>query len=82
MSDIQSYPSFLLENAVNQFAKLPGIGRKTALQLALHMLKQEKNDVDDFAQSILLLKTKSNIAKICKNISDNDVCQICSDLNT
>lgn len=80
MSDIQSYPSFLLENAVNQFAKLPGIGRKTALRLALHMLKQEKNDVDDFAQSILLLKNEVKYCKICKNISDNDVCQICSDL--
>lgn len=80
MSDIQSYPSFLLENAVNHFAKLPGIGRKTALRLALHMLKQEKNDVDDFAQSILLLKNEVKYCKICKNISDNDVCQICSDL--
>ncbi|NCC98934.1 MAG: recombination protein RecR [Bacteroidia bacterium] len=80
MSDIQSYPSFLLENAVNQFAKLPGIGRKTALRLALHMLKQEKNDVDAFAQSILLLKNEVKYCKICKNISDNDVCQICSDV--
>lgn len=80
MSDIQSYPSFLLENAVNQFAKLPGIGRKTALRLALHILKQEKNDVDDFAQSILLLKNEVKYCKICKNISDNDVCQICSDV--
>ncbi|MCQ2369908.1 MAG: recombination mediator RecR [Paludibacteraceae bacterium] len=75
---MESYPSFLLENAVNQLSKLPGVGKKSALRLALHLLKQDKEQVNDFAQSILLLKNEVKYCKICKNISDSDVCQICS----
>jgi recombination protein RecR len=76
---MQSYPSFLLESAVNQLAKLPGIGKKSALRLALFLLKQEQKDVHDFAQAILMLKNEVKYCQICKNISDTDVCQICSD---
>lgn len=76
---MQSYPSYLLENAVNQLAKLPGIGKKTALRLALYLLKQDAQDVADFAQAILLLKNEVKYCKVCKNIADTDVCQICSD---
>ena len=76
---MQSYPSYLLENAVNQLSKLPGVGKKSALRLALHLLKQDEQQVNDFAQSILLMKNEIKYCKICRNISDSDVCQICSD---
>lgn len=76
---MQSYPSYLLENAVNQLSKLPGVGRKSALRLALYLLHQDKEQVNDFAQSILLMKNEVKYCKVCKNISDSDVCQICSD---
>lgn len=76
---MQSYPSYLLENAVNQLSKLPGVGRKSALKLALYLLRQDKEQVNDFAQSILLMKNEVKYCKVCKNISDSDVCQICSD---
>ncbi|HOR41321.1 MAG TPA: recombination mediator RecR [Paludibacteraceae bacterium] len=73
------YPSILLENAVNQFAKLPGIGRKTALRLVLHLLKQEKSEVGGFAQALVSLKNEIRYCAICKNISDTEVCSICND---
>ncbi len=76
---MQSYPSYLLENAVNQLSKLPGVGKKSALRLALHLLKQDEQQVNDFAQSILLMKNEIKYCKVCRNISDSDVCQICSD---
>ncbi len=76
---MQSYPSFLLENAVNQLSKLPGVGKKSALRLALHLLRQDAQQVNDFAQSILLMKNEVKYCKVCRNISDSDVCQICSD---
>ncbi|MED9996752.1 MAG: recombination mediator RecR [Paludibacteraceae bacterium] len=76
---MQSYPSFLLENAVNQLAKLPGVGKKTALRLALYLLKQDTQDVTDFAQALLMLKNGVKYCRVCKNIADTDVCQICSD---
>lgn len=73
------YPSTLLENAVNEFAKLPGIGRKTALRLILHMLRQDDNYVEDFAHALLTLKQEVNYCSSCFNISDSEVCSICSD---
>jgi recombination protein RecR len=73
----QRYPSVLLENAVNEFARLPGIGRKTALRLILHLLRQDDTMVDSFAQSLVALKHKVKYCKICHNISDVDVCPIC-----
>lgn len=75
---IDKFPSKLLENAVNEFAKLPGIGRKTALRLVLHMLKQETHEVDGFGNAIMLAKHNIMHCKTCHNISDNEVCEICS----
>ncbi|MFV0291197.1 MAG: recombination mediator RecR [Mangrovibacterium sp.] len=75
---IDKFPSKLLENAVNEFAKLPGIGRKTALRLVLHMLKQETHEVDSFGNAIMLAKHNIMHCKTCHNISDNEVCEICS----
>lgn len=73
----QQFSSILLENAVNQFAKLPGIGRKTALRLVLHLLKQSENDVEDFGNALIQLKKEVVYCKVCHNISDTEVCQIC-----
>lgn len=75
---IQKYPSALLENAVNEFAKLPGVGRKTALRLVLHMLRQDEKSVESFSSSISTLKKDVKYCKSCYNISDEDICPICS----
>ena len=75
----QEYPSRLLENAVGQFSRLPGIGRKTALRLVLWMLRQEDADVEQFAEAVHRLKQEVKYCKICHNISDSDVCPICAD---
>lgn len=75
----QQYPSTLLEKAVAEFAKLPGIGRKTALRLVLHMLRMNEEDVDRFANAITTLRKEVRYCKICHNVSDTDVCPICSD---
>ncbi len=74
-----SYPSVLLENAVNEFAKLPGIGRKTALRLVLHLLRQDDSQIEDFARAIVTLKQEIKYCSCCHNISDSEVCSICSD---
>ena len=74
------FPSKLLENAVNEFSKLPGIGKKTALRMVLHLLKQETEDVSNFGNSIIKLKNEIKFCKNCHNISDNDVCEICNDI--
>lgn len=72
------YSSVLLENAVNEFAKLPGIGRKSALRLVLHLLRQDTSRVEDFAESLLKLKREVKHCRTCFNISDAEVCSICS----
>jgi recombination protein RecR len=72
------YPSLLLENAVNELSRLPGIGPKTAMRLALFLLKEKKEDVNKFAESIRLLREEIRYCKECYNISDADVCSICS----
>ena len=74
----QQYPSQLLEKAVGEFAKLPGIGRKTAMRLVLHLLRQESAAVEAFGNSIITLKREVKYCKVCHNISDSDVCDICS----
>jgi len=74
----EQYPSVLLEKAVSEFAKLPGIGRKTALRLVLHMLRQDNNTVEAFGNSIITLKHEVKYCKVCHNISDTDLCNICS----
>ena len=75
----QQYPSQLLEQAVQEFAKLPGIGRKTALRLVLHLLRQETEDVTHFADTIARMRREVKRCKVCHNISDSDTCPICSD---
>ena len=75
----QQYPSELLEKAVQEFSKLPGIGRKTALRLVLHLLRQESEDVLQFTDAISRMKQEVKFCKVCHNISDQDVCPICSD---
>lgn len=69
----------LLDNAVTQFSRLPGIGRKTALRLVLHMLRQEPEDVNAFADALTILRRDVKYCKVCYNISDDEVCPICSD---
>lgn len=73
-----NFSSKLLENAVSEFAKLPGIGQKTALRLVLSLLKRDLADVEAFGQAILLLKRNIKHCSICYNISDQPVCEICS----
>ena len=75
----QQYPSRLLERAVQEFSKLPGIGRKTALRLVLHMLRQSTPDVEQFADAIATMKREVKYCRSCHNISDTDLCPICSD---
>lgn len=72
------YSSKLLENAVNEFSKLPGIGKKTALRLVLFLLKQEKDEVISFGNSIIRLRNEIKYCKSCNNISDTDLCKICT----
>ena len=74
---MDSYPSILLENAVNQVASLPGIGRKTALRLVLHLLRQPQNEVEAFTSAISRMKNEVRYCRICHNISDQEVCPIC-----
>ena len=76
---MQQYPSLLLEKAVNEFSQLPGIGRKTALRLVLHLLRQSTTQVDDFSNAMVEMKHNIKHCKVCHNISDTDVCPICSD---
>ena len=75
----QRYPSQLLEEAVQQFSRLPGIGRKTALRLVLHLLRQDAEDVEQLASSLTTMKHNVKHCRVCHNISDQDVCPICID---
>ena len=70
----QQYPSTLL----GEFAKLPGIGRKTAMRLVLHLLRQETSTVEAFGSAVVRLKHEVKYCRVCHNISDTDTCQICS----
>ena len=74
----QQFSSILLENAVNEFAKLPGIGKKTSLRLVLHLLKKPKEEVELFGNSFIQLRNEIQYCKVCHNISDTEVCRICS----
>ena len=73
-----TYSSKLLESAVNELAKLPGVGRKTALRLALHLLKQDQGAVEMLSRSIVRMKEDIKHCSGCHNISDSDICEICS----
>lgn len=72
------FSSALLENAVNEFAKLPGIGRKTALRLVLHLLKQEADEVAHFSEVMSRMRTEIQFCQRCHNVADADICSICS----
>lgn len=73
-----NFSSKLLENAVNEFSSLPGIGQKTALRLVLHLLNQPQAEVEKFSNSLLILKRDIRYCNECHNISDYELCQICS----
>jgi len=73
-----TFSSKLLNEAVNEFSKLPGIGKKTALRLVLFLLKQDIEQVRSFGNSIIKLKEEIKHCTICNNISDNDICEICA----
>ncbi len=75
----QQFSSALLENAVNEFSKLPGIGRKTALRLVLHLLRQDESTAENFGNSIIRLRKEIKYCRVCHNISDDDICTLCSD---
>lgn len=76
-----NFSSKLLEQAVEEFSKLPGVGKKTALRLVLNMLKREKNEVNRFATAIKDLRDGIRYCKQCHNISDVEICQLCSNPN-
>lgn len=73
------YPSRLLEQAVQEFSRLPGIGRKTALRLVLHLLRQDEADVVRFSEAVATMRREVKFCHVCHNISDTDICPICSD---
>ena len=75
----QKYPSILLENAVSEFSKLPGIGRKTALRLVLHLLRQEPETALALSGALATLRTEIQYCRECHNICDSDLCGICGD---
>ena len=73
-----NFPSKLVENAVNQLSRLPGIGKRSALRLVLHMLKQEKNSVEQFGDSFIQLINRINYCSRCHGISDSEICEVCA----
>lgn len=73
------FPSRLLENAVNEFASLPGIGRKTAFRLVMNLLRRDSEDVKKFGESIIKLHDEIHYCRVCHNISDTEICNICND---
>lgn len=74
-----SYPSLLLEKAVSEVSKLPGIGEKTALRLVLHLLRQEPDYTHQLSDALIQLRNEVRYCRLCHNISDTEFCQICSD---
>jgi recombination protein RecR len=73
------FPSRLLEEAVNEFASLPGIGRKTAFRLVMNLLRRDAGEVTKFGETIIRLRSEIRYCRVCNNISDSDICNICSD---
>jgi len=72
------FSSSLLENAVNEFAKLPGIGKKTALRLVLHLLKQDNKEVSQFSEIVFRMRSEIKFCQRCFNVADGDICSICA----
>ena len=79
MSYKENYPSKLLEEAVDAISSLPGVGRRSALRLALHLLKQPQENVHHFAQAVVNLRDEVKYCRECRMISDDEICSICSD---
>ncbi|MBR7017492.1 MAG: recombination protein RecR [Prevotella sp.] len=75
----RQYPSQLLEKAVEEFSKLPGIGRKTALRLVLHLLRRDTEEVEQFTEAVNRMKHEVKYCKCCHNISDTELCPVCAD---
>lgn len=75
----EKYPSKLLEDAVQAIGSLPGVGKRSALRLALHLLRQPSENVHHFSESIMRLRDEAKYCRICQMISDDDICSICSD---
>ncbi len=73
-----NYPSKLIENAVEEISKLPGIGKKTALRMALHLLKRDERQTIQLSEAMIAMRTKTQYCRQCHNISDDELCQICS----
>ena len=76
---LNEYPSKLLESAVNEFSSLPGVGRKTAFRLVMNLLKRDSGEVKRFGETIIRLHDEIRYCKVCNNISDTEVCSICTD---
>ncbi len=76
-----NFPSKLIEDAVNEFTKLPGIGKKTALRLVLHLLKEETKTVEMFGETVIRMRQDIQFCQKCHNVSDHPVCSICLDLS-
>jgi recombination protein RecR len=76
---MEQFPSVLLEKAVGEFSKLPGVGRKTALRLVLHLLRQPTTVADSLAEAVRNVRHDIKYCSICHNISDTDICPICAD---
>ena len=74
-----AYPSRLLDDAVGELSRLPGVGRKTALRLALHLLRRSADEVDSFTNAISRMRHEVKYCTVCHNISDSDICPICAD---
>lgn len=74
-----SFSSSLLDSAVNEISKLPGIGKKSALRLVLHLLRQDENVAVALGEAIIKLRKEIKYCKVCHNISENEICEICSD---
>ena len=75
----ERYPSKLLEDAVQAIGSLPGVGKRSALRLALHLLRQPAENVHHFAESVVKLRDEARYCKVCQMISDDELCSICSD---
>lgn len=78
---MDTFPSKLIESAVNEFSKLPGVGKKTALRLVLHLLKLPVQEVEQFGQAFIKLRNEILFCRSCHNISETETCSICSDQN-
>ena len=78
IENLGDYPSIVLEQAVNQMASLPGVGRRTALRLVLHLLRQSDQEVEAFAKAFTRLKKDVRYCRVCHNITDTELCPICS----